>query len=339
MAFKRIFFYNTDAGENGGGESGDNNIEQQQQSSTEGAASEIKAEVVIPDEIQKELEELRAFREANKKPDERSPEQLAKEVELEKVNFRKYAVENDFAKDDDFVQYEALQQKKDADLVFESFVNDFKEENPEITDEKELREAAQEEFNKTYKLTSDNEKAKEKGLARLAKEANEIRNPYASKIEKAKASYSEEKQLREKMPKFNEFIESQINKYAPEKVTFKTKYGEEEVPVEVVLTKEDKSAIAKEFNTPKTFLTYTKSAEDAEKALAKKITGWIKVNKFEEVAANMLKTGEGRGIAKGSNVGAEAPFALKNQNAKGETRVFTLQDSNAKIAEARQRYN
>lgn len=338
MSFKTTFLYEADANENGGLDAAVNNDvntgdQSQQKTPTADAAP------VIPEDIQKELAELRAFREANKKPDEKSPEQILKEAELEKVNFRKYAVENDFAKDDDFVQYETLQQKKDADLVFENFLNDFKEENPEIEDEKELTYAAQEEFNKAYKLTSSNEKAKEKGLAKLAKEANEIRNPYISKIEKAKASYSEEKELRAKMPVFEKFIASEIEKNAPDTVSFKIKSGEEEIPVEITLTKEDKAAIAKEFNTPKTFLTYSKSQEDAEKALAKKIQGWIKVNKFEEATAQMLKIGEGRGVAKGSNAGADAPFALRQSRAKQDGKVLTLEASNNKMAEARARFN
>lgn len=341
MAFKSLFFYDDGANEGAGGAAsvdtntgGEQNQEQQQ------APTELPADILAQLE---ELKELRVWKSANTKEPEKSAEEIAKENELEKVNLKKFAVENNIAVDDDFVKYETLQQKKDADLVFENFLSDFKEENEDITDEKELREAAEEEFNKTYKLNSENSKAKEKGLARLAKEANEIRTPFKSKVESATTAYSEEKQLRAKMPEFNKFIEAQITKNAPDKIPFTIKVGKdknaEDITVEIDLTEDDRKAISKDFNTPKTFLKYSKSPEEAERALEKKIQSWVKANKFEEAAAKAITIGEGRGIAKSSNVGAEAPFAMKQGQGRNEGKTFTLQESNDKMARARANFN
>lgn len=342
MLLNNRFIYNDGAAENAGGEAGNTlsaentvaaDATQQQQSNTP---------IELPADIQaqlKELEELKAWKAANTREPEKTAEEIARENELEKINLKKFAVENKIANDDDFVQFDTLQQKKDADLIYEGFKKSFAEENPELVDEKELEEAAREEFETEYKLNSKNEKAKERGLAKLAKEANEIRNPFKTKVETAKSAYTEEKELRAKMPEFNKFISERITKNAPDKVPFKVKVGEEEVAVEINLTKEDKEAISKAFNTPKTFLKYTKSPDEAGAALDKKIQGWIKENKAEEIGSQFLKIGEGRGVAKGSTVGAEASFAMKQQNSRQAAKVTTLEESNRKMGEARARYN
>lgn len=336
MILRNRFFYEDGAAENAGG--ADENVTVTppvENLNKESTLFELPAEVSAQ---LKELEELKAWKVANYKP-EKSAEEIEKENELEKVNLKKFAVENGIAKDEDFVKYDTLQQRKDADLVFESFLADFKEDNPDITDEKELEEAARDEFETGYKLKSTNEKAKEKGLAKLAKEANEIRNPFKEKVEKAKSEYIQEKEIRAKMPDFTKFITERIAKNTPDKVPFKVKAGEEEVSVDIELTKEDKEIISKTFNTPKTFMKYSKSPEDAGKDLDKKIQGWIRENKAEQIGAKFLEIGEGRGVAKGSNTGADAPFAMKQQNNRQQAKVFSLEESNNKIGEARARFN
>lgn len=339
MLLSNRFFYDDNAAEGAGGTT---TADGAAAANTENTQQQNNAPIELPAEIQaqlKEYEELKAWKAANTKEPEKSAEEIARENELEKVNLKKFAVENNIANDDDFVKFDTLQQKKDADLIYEGFKKTFAEENPELVDEKELEEAAREEFETEYKLNSKNEKAKERGLAKLAKEANEIRTPYKSKVETAKSAYTEEKELRAKMPEFNKFVTERISKNAPDKVPFKVKVGEEEVSVEIALTKEDKEAIAKAFNTPKTFLKYSKSPEEAGTMLDKKIQGWIKENKVEEIGSQFLKIGEGRGVAKGSTVGAEASFAMKQQNSRQAQKVTTLEESNQKIAEARSRYN
>lgn len=329
------FIYDSDAGAEGGaGATEKQNTNEQGNNNALELPEEIKSQLA-------ELEELRQFKAANSKAPEKTSEEIARENELEKINLKKYAVENKIASDDDFIQFDTLQQKKDADLVYEGFLSDFKEENPEITDPAELEKVAKEEFNRIYKLDSANEKAKEKGLAKLAKEAAEIRTPYKSKVEAAQSKYNEEKELRAKMPEFDKFISAQIEKNAPDKIPFKIKNGEEELFVDVELTKEDKAAISKAFNTPKTYLSFTKSPEETEKMIAKKVQGWVRENKFEEIASKFFKEGEGRGVAQGSNAGADNPFALKNNNGTGgqKRQGITLAESNDKVAQARSRYN
>jgi len=339
--FLNRFIYNDDADSGAGGAVDTSGVVNEIGKPAEDNAPDpaAPAAAVIPDDIRSELEQLRAFKAANTKAPEKSPEELERENERDRAEFIKYSVDNDLFKIDELTQYESLKVKADADLVFESFVKDFKEENPDIEDEEELSEAAKEEFEKIYKISSDNEKIKEKGLAKLARDAKEIRSPYESKIQTAETNYKEEKQVRQKMPDFDKFIDSQIKKNAPDKFSIKVKAGDTDVPVEIELTAEDREAIAKEFKTPKTFYSFNKSVEETEKALDKKIQGWVKVNKMEQIVSKAFEIGEGLGVRGGSNTGADAPFALRQGQPRMTAKVLTLEDSNAKIAEARSRVN
>lgn len=346
MAFKPTFFYNADEGSNAGGAADSpaastENQQQNQQVDNNAAAAEISANV-IPEDVQKELAELRAFRDANKKVDEKTPEQLLKEQELDKVNFRKYAVENDFAKDEDFVQLETLQQRKDADLVFEKFIEDFKEENEDIEDEKELRELAQEEFNKTYKLTSANEKVKAKGLARLEKEANEIRSPFASKITAAKTDYESKKEIGKAYETQFVPFAKKVTESIPSKITYsKLKSGDSEVEIDIDVTPEDVKEIEEKFiKTHKAFFSFKEGKPDEVQAkLLEKINNYLLTKKRDEGNQKLAEKFEQIGVAKGSTTGADAPFALKNNGGRQEARVLTLQDSNDKMGQARARFN
>lgn len=341
MIFKPKFYYNTDAAETAGGAetataSVETKIEGEQKAPDTSAVQKIE----LPQDVLAKLaeyDELKAYKENHNKP-AKTEQEIAKENELDKAEFLKYSVDNDLLKLDDYTKYESIKVQSDADLVFPSFFEDFKEENPDIEDATELAEAAKEAFDKTYKLSSENEKLKNKGLAKLAKEANEIRNPFESKVKAAESSYKEEKEIKSKIPSFDKFFSAQIEKNTPDKVSYKVKVDDEEVPVVIELTKDDKEAIAKEFNTPKTFYKFNKSPEEAEKALDKKIQGWIKVNKFDEALAKAVSHGEKAGMKKGSNVGAENLYGLQQGKNNAPATADDEAKQNQKANEAAKRY-
>ena len=223
-------------------------------------------------------------------------------------------------------------------LVFDASIT--KEDNPEITDNEELIEAAKDEFNTEYKLDSKNEKLKERGLARLTKDANEIKSPFESKIKNAESVYSEEKKLKAEFPKFNSFIEDAIKRNTAPKVTlFKGKEGEEEINIEIDLTKEDMAEIVKRISTPNTYSKYTQDKEAVNKELDSKIQSWLKANKFEETIQKAAEKYKEIGAKSAPRVGATAPFALQGQAARKDVKVMTLEESHLKIAEARERFN
>lgn len=346
MYFKPAFFYNADATDNGGG-ADTATVEATQQAGTETAqesASQTDTSAVekmdLPEEVVaklKEYEELKRYKEENSKPKPTDAE-LQKAQEEDRANFINYSVKNDLLKLDDLTKYETLKTQKDADLVFESFFKSYREENPEITDEKELAEAAKEEFDNEYKLSSKNEKAKERGLARLAKDASEIRSPYESKIKAAEVSYKDNKAIADALPEFDKFVKSEIAKHTPDKIPFKIKSGEENVVVEIELTAKDKEIIAKEFSSHKTFFKYrTDGADTTAKSIEKKVNGWIKANKFEEAINKAAQIFEGIGVKKGSNVGAENLFALQSQqsNKVSDNNTQSNQEANKAAEKAR----
>lgn len=306
------FFYDDNAGETGanagGGESSNQNT---------------STEVVIPEDIQRELAELRAYKESiiSREPD-KTPEQVAKEAELEKVNFRKYAVEKDLMKDDDFSRFDSITKKAERDLVFEKFSDEQKEDNPDITDD-ELKEA----FEYEYKLNSDNEKIKARGMARLQKEAAEIKNPIESSYKNAKSQYDEDRVIEKQVAPYKKFIDDLIIENTPDKLTlYKTKDGEDEISVEVELSKADREELAKTFVNAKTFRAYLDSngkLDDIKPTLAKKINGFLKQKYFETALSKSFETGHGRGVLKGSNVGANQPFAIVKGGGQSQENIKT----------------
>lgn len=316
------FFYNSDGGEGGsnaGGDGGNGNTD-----------------VVIPENIQKELEELRAYKQSilEKEPT-KTPEQIAKEAEIEKVNFRKYSVENDLMKDDDFNAFDTLSKKQSRDLVYEKFAKEQLEDNPEITDD-EIKDA----FESEYKLNELNEKAKARGLARLEKEASEIKNPIETAYKNAKTRYDEDKSISAQAPAFKKFIDNLIAENTPDKLTLgKTKDGEEEVSIEVELTKADREELAKTFTSAKAFRAFLDGKDKPEEVkanLVKKINGFLKQKYFDTALSKSFETGHGRGVKKGSNVGANNPFALQKQQGQdhgnAKTSMQEVNESHASVS-------
>ncbi len=303
----------------------------------------------LPEDVKQqlaELEELRAFKKAivEKEP-EKTPEQLAKETQIEKANLRKFAIENDLMTDDDFNQFEAYKTKANRDLVFEKFYKERIEDNEALGDDKlegeELEAAIKEDFEQEYKLNSTNEKTKARGEVRLEKEANELRNPYESKYKTAQERYNEEREMRAKYPPFDNFVEQQIKELTPDKLPlFSTKDDEEDIAIDVELTAADREAIGKTFKNPKNFARFMKSGDNLEElknVLQKKINGYIREHKFDEVGKKIFTTAKGIGIRKGSNIGAEQPFAL-TQSTKQVAPVISLEESNRRMAEIREKY-
>ncbi len=296
-------FYDGDAGDGGAGS---------------GAAT-VEAEVFTP-ELKQELETLRAFQKTitEKEPD-RTPEQLQREQELEKVNFRKFSVDNELMKNDDFDKFETVRSKKDEDLVFEDFATEWEKDNPDAdprTKEEEKRAA----FETQYHIKSDVKTLKDRGQKLISQEAAAIRNPLETTYKTAKSRYDEENMIKGEVKGYNEFIDSVIKENTPEKLVVKTsvKSGKEgeadtELDVDVDLTEDQRKEIEKLFKNIKTFHAYVndKDKRDELKAkIAKKINGYIKENMFDKAIQRAVELGHGNGMAKGSNVGAGQPFGI-----------------------------
>lgn len=266
-----------------------------------------------------------------------SPEEKAKKDNIEKANLLKYAAENGIMNVEDYNKRESLKGKADRDLVFDRFSSEHREDFPDASDE-DIKEA----FDSEYKLNSDIDKSKARGEARLSKEAKELRTPFEQKFTVAEQKYSEHKALEGKFPEFNKFMDSLIEKCTPEKMTFaKVKDGDAEVEIDVELSKKDREEIAKVFRTPKAFQAFIGETDSAkvEQTLAKKINGFLKEKYFDSAVSKGFEMGKDIGIKNGSNVGADSPYALtKDTKTKAQAPVVDIQQSNDKIAAARERY-
>lgn len=301
------FFYEDGAGAEGAGGNSDVANEGGQGGTAPAAITMTAAEV-------KELADLRAFKAsiAEKEP-EKTLEEIAKLAEKEKGEFIKYSVDEGLMKVDDFHAYENLKVKADRDLVFESWLTNWKEENPDV-DADEIDARAKADFEDEYKLNSSNDKTKARGEARLAREAAEVRKPLQTTYEKAQGAFKELQSIRQTYPKYEKFMDELIKESVPEQITFKTKEGEEDIIIDgVKLTEEDRKEIAKQFKNDKNFFAFTKNADklpEVKAAIAKKIDGYLKVKNFDKINEAVYIAAKGIGMKKGSNVGAEAPFAI-----------------------------
>lgn len=264
-----------------------------------------------------------------------------KEAELEKVNVRKFAVEKGLMKDADFTKLDTYTAKQDRDLVYENYLGSWKEENPHLSGDEADRQA-KEDFENEYSLNSTNQKTKLRGQTRLTKEAESFRSPLQQSYNSTLEQYREEQTIAQKLPEFNKWVDGIINSNLKDKITITTKEGEEDIAIETELTDDQKKEIRKTFKTAKVFTQYHSANKDQiaslEKAIAKKIDGFIKINNFEAIAKKGYDVGKGIGTNKGSNKGADNPFALKKDDKGKDTPVVSMDQSNDKIAAARAKY-
>lgn len=352
MYFNPKKFYDNEAGlaNSGGGEAPEASALQGNESDGEVGKVDApqKAEVPKPIFTDDELknygfdspEALKNFLQKQKE-ENISPEEKLQKENITKANFLKFSAEQKLLNVEDYSQYETLKSKPDQDLVFENFVKEYKEDHPEITDTEELEQAAKDDFEYEYKLKEGlSESAKKKGLAKLARDAKELRSPYENKVLAAQNQFKEYGTYQETYPKFEKFLKESILKNTPEKtILFKAKDGEEEIPIEIELTQKERDAMLKEFATPKTFQKFLNSKpEEIQAILDKKMQGWVKLNKFDEVNAKTFELGMGVGTKKGSTVGAENPFPLRQNGQSSSAEVTeSIEQSNARMSEQRER--
>lgn len=322
MFIKSRFFYNAEGGEGGGTLEGD----------------QTQNQIVIPEEISKELEELRAFRKSiQDKPAEPTEEEKKRAEELDKADFIKFSTENNLMKVDEFSKLDMLKAKADRDLVFENYIKDWKEENPDA-DPEEADSLAKQDFEAEFKLNSENAKAKERGEARLKKEAELLRSPLERTYSKAQEEFSRAKTIKSAIKPYNEFIDSAVDSIPSKKVFFTHKDGEDDIKIEVELSSEDREELKKIFKNEKTFYDFRNSKpEELSAKLEKKFNSYIREKKHEEIGQQIFKVAHDRGLKKGSDVGAANPFPLI-QNKTKEFKPSTLEESNEKIAKARERH-
>jgi len=236
-----------------------------------------------------------------------------KQEQLRKASFIQFSAENDLLKVEEVNAYETIKSKADRDLAFEKHLEEWKEDNPEVTDPEDIASQATADFESKYNLNSDNEKQKARGIQKIAKEAAELRSPLSTKYTAAEKAYQEREALKGKLPAFNKAISDLVDKCTPDKLAIaKVKEGESEIPIEVELTKKEREELVSLFRTPKMYQKFesAKDLAEFEASATKKITGFLKEKYFDDVIGKSYTAGKEVGVTKGSTVGAEQPFAI-----------------------------
>jgi len=316
------------AGADGGNNGGDNGANGSGEGEGASAAAAVVAEAPLftADEL-KEMgyetveaakEGLRGLYQKSKVVDPTEAEKK-KAAEIEHADFLKYAAENDFV-NDEFKQYDSLKGSADRDLVFNKFAAEFKEDNPEISAE-DLEEETKLAFATEFKLNSENVKEKARGEAKLAKEAKDLRSGSETAYTTAQSAYNDHKEVLKKGEGYAKTFKEVVNAIPDKLEIFKTTLKKddtdegEELAIEVELTKDERVAIEKQYNTPKTLRAYLDAEKEGKldvfKAnLNKKIISFIKSNREESIYADIATKVKGVAMRYGSDVGAGQPFAV-----------------------------
>jgi hypothetical protein len=272
------------------------------------------------------LESLDALKERLKPKEDKveSPEEKEKRENLYRVEMQKYAVENGLMKPDEFTKLETLKAKDDRTAVYENWLPVWKAENPDV-DAADLEERAKEDFEAEYHLNSTNEKTKARGLAKIEKEAKEMRSPLESSYTRVKTDFDEDRSIKNDLPAYNKALAGAIQENIPAKVKlFETKDGEDTVPVEIDLTddqrKEIYAKVDKKLRNSSTFQLVKKGdlkqlQEMAKREAEAEIWATQREAGLKKIAETFLKRGDEKGYIRGS-VGAKNPFPLLQDNKK-----------------------
>lgn len=308
MFYLPKFYYEDNAGE-GGGNGGENN-------GGEGGGSHSTESFLSPDELKsygvENKEQLFAVLNQHKES-QVSAEEKQRQVESKKADFIKFAAENSLLKVDDVSHYETITKKADRELAIEKHIEEWREDNPDVTDPSEITAQATADFQEKYNLNSENAKQKARGEARIKELAEKIRTPVTSKYTAAEKAYTERKAIEGKIPEFNKAVSELITECTPDKLVIgKVKEGEIEVPIEVELTKKEREELTKSLVTPKMFQRFTsaKDLSEFKASTTKRITSILKEKYFDSVIEKSYAAGKGVGTTQGSTVGAEQPFAI-----------------------------
>lgn len=342
MFFQPKFFYDDNATEGTGGnaEGGTTNTE-----NNSGKPINTTVDVLKPLFSEEEIKGLgfdsidQMKQHLKETKETRVPEDVKKRnAEVEKADFLKVSTEEGLMNVDEYSAYESVKNKSDRDLVYEKYAADFKEDNPDATDE-----LIKNEFESDYKLGDKNEKLKNRGESRLKKEAEGIRSPLSSKFTAAKNFVDNYRLTTKEEPAFRKFVDDLVLELTPDTMTIaKAKDDEDELDIPVKFTKEQRDEIAKMFKNPKTFAAYIenkdKLKETLSPSLTKKINSIIKVNNFDSAVSFAFENAKKIGIKKGSSVGAEQPFGLVKNIQRANVTPTALQEVEDSEKKLRQKY-
>lgn len=258
---------------------------------------------------------LERLREKDKK--ELSPEEKKRQEDVYKANLLNYAVENSILSTEDYHKFETIKGKADQELVFEKYLQEWKEDNPDEKDDVDTK--AKLDFDAEYKLNSENAKAKARGEAKIKSEAELLRKPFESSFNDAKSRYDQEVELRNAWPTYQQSVTKIVGESMPSKYEFfKGKDGDEDVQLGKDISEEDKKEIieslTKKFTSPQTYALHKAGKTEDLQAMIKDEAERLLWKKYDQVSKEEIaKEFMTRGTKKGSTIGAKAPFNNKQE--------------------------
>jgi len=283
------------------------------------------------------IDELKAHLAKPATPSAKTPEEEKKEKDLYETGLSSFAIEKGLLNLEQITQYNVDKAKSDEDLVFASFVSEFRDDvkeaikkekenqgdTSEIT-EAEILERLDEDFEKEYPLASENEKIKKRAENKLKRDATDLRTPLESSYKKAKEEYDGENEIRKSYPDFKKNFDAAVSESIPKVYSFyKAKDGDDEIDISVDITEDERKKVAesvtKVLESHQAYSLFKKGKmDDLKKMVGKEVGLMLNEMKGEEAKNKLAEKYTGIGLKKGSDVGAKNSFALKQGDEGGK---------------------
>lgn len=295
------------------------------------AATDTQQQVVDPIQAMLEKYNLKSIEELEQKlspKEEKTAEQIANEEKVLQANLDKYLQDKGIMGRDEIIKLEVLKGKANKDIAVENFISEFKEDNPDATED-EIEEAVE----LRYHFNSGNERLKKAGEKQLVKDAELIKAPLENKFNNAKSQFLTESERAAKIPAFVTTLKKSIVDTTLEPIEIYSKDG---IVVNHEITKEEQAELSDNvLHTQEVFdafLKYGANSQEFKDEVKAKSTAYLLLKNFkannEKIADVVGKAMHKKGIEEGSVVGSLNPFGV-HQATTGRSNAVSPQEAEA----------
>lgn len=254
-----------------------------------------------------------------------TPVEKEKREKSYNANLDKFLQDNDIMKREEIVRYESIKGKADKDLAIETFISEFKEDNPKAT-----QEEIDYEVESRYHLESTDEILKKRGERLLAKDAKEVKRELETKFNSGKSEFDAVVTDQAQVPSFNKFVDS----YSKKIPTTIEVYKKDDIAVNFEVSAEVKKEVAdtirKDYTLFKLFAKHGDSKE-VNDYIEQKKEELIWVRNRKEINSVIAEATYSKGLKSGSTVGAKNPFPVAQENNKSKPSKASTEEAKGNV--------
>lgn len=247
------------------------------------------------DEVNALIDKLRSkgkVPQAEKPVEQKSPEELTRELEVRDMKIMEYGIEKLKIPKEDLLKPSELKNIKDGDLVFSEFAADLKAKNQKISDETILKR-----YNKEYNINTDpenpdyDEDESAYGQEKIVSRAKFIREQASKPIEKAKEAYDKDNTMKREADKIHKNVDSYIQKNK----TMAIKVGEYD-PIDYTLTEPQQETLHNTLANIVWFANQNNAGQDID--LAVQAVREARNQNFDSIVTALVQRETDKAVAK-----------------------------------------